>query len=372
MSADTTGTEPPRARGRPRLPGCDVSPSTAPTNATPSATPCGSSSTTRCTRPTAIPTSASPSIRGAGPCFSSGYDLKSSLSEGQPFYTPPGDGSWSRHVADGWSRIWDLAKPVIAQVHGYAMAGGTELMAACDLVYIAEDAQLSYPVVRVVSPPDFQFHVWLVGMRAAMELMLTGDAIDGREAVRIGMANRAFPEADLERETLAMAARVGVDPERPPADQQAHGAPGDGVQGRAHGDARGLRAAGAGQQPRDVEAVLRRRPVGRGQASSPAGLERDAQVLPERDRAVVLVLLAPRLDAVDVPAHEVVPADQVLVAEVHELADASRPRRGTRDRARRCPRRARVSPCRRRGRARGSRAGPWRRVRPRRRAGGSP
>ena len=151
-------------------------------------------------------------IRGAGPCFSSGYDLKSSLSEGQPFYTPPGDGSWSRHVADGWSRIWDLAKPVIAQVHGYAMAGGTELMAACDLVYIAEDAQLSYPVVRVVSPPDFQYHVWLVGMRAAMELMLTGDAVDGREAVRIGMANRAFPEADLERETLAMAARIASIP----------------------------------------------------------------------------------------------------------------------------------------------------------------
>ena len=151
-------------------------------------------------------------IRGAGPCFSSGYDLKSSLSEGQPFYTPPGDGSWSRHVADGWSRIWDLAKPVIAQVHGYAMAGGTELMAACDLVYIADDAQLSYPVVRVVSPPDFQFHVWLVGMRPAMELMLTGDAIDGREAVRIGMANRALPAADLERETLAMAERVASIP----------------------------------------------------------------------------------------------------------------------------------------------------------------
>jgi enoyl-CoA hydratase len=92
------------------------------------------------------------------------------------------------------------------------MAGGTELMAACDLVYIAEDAQLSYPVVRVLSPPDFQFHVWLVGMRPAMELMLTGDPIDGHEAVRIGMANRAFPAADLERETLAMAERVASIP----------------------------------------------------------------------------------------------------------------------------------------------------------------
>ncbi len=66
-------------------------------------------------------------IRGAGPCFSSGYDLKSSLGEHRPFYTPGGDGTWSRHVTDGWSRLWDLAKPVIAQVHGYAMAGGTEL-----------------------------------------------------------------------------------------------------------------------------------------------------------------------------------------------------------------------------------------------------
>ena len=61
----------------------------------------------------------------------------------------------------------------------------------------------------------------------------------------------------------------GVDPERPAADQQAHRAPGDGVQGRAHRDACGLRAAGTGEQPGDVEAVLRRRPVGRGQAGSP-------------------------------------------------------------------------------------------------------
>ncbi len=151
-------------------------------------------------------------IRGAGPCFSSGYDLKSNLSEGRPFYTAGGDGTWSRHVADGWSRLWDLAKPVIAQVHGYAMAGGSELAAACDLVYIADDAQFSYPVVRVLSPPDFQFHPWLVGMRAAMELMLTGDPVVGCEAVRIGLANRAFPEADLERGVLAMATRVASIP----------------------------------------------------------------------------------------------------------------------------------------------------------------
>lgn len=147
-------------------------------------------------------------IRGAGVCFSSGYDLKSDLSQDRPYYTAPGEGQWSRHVTEGWVRIWDLAKPVIAQVHGYAMAGGTELAAACDLVYVADDATFSYPVVRVISPPDFQYHPWLIGMRNAMELILTGDPISGEEAVRMGLANRAFPADELEGNVLAIAERI--------------------------------------------------------------------------------------------------------------------------------------------------------------------
>jgi enoyl-CoA hydratase len=151
-------------------------------------------------------------LRGAGKCFSSGYDLGSDLSADQPFYTAGGDGAWSRHVTQGWTAIWDLAKPVIAQIHGYALAGGSELAAACDLVYVAEDAQIGYPVVRVISPPDMQFHPWLVGMRRAMELMLTGDSIDGIEAAAIGFANRAFPADELERRVLEIAERVAKVP----------------------------------------------------------------------------------------------------------------------------------------------------------------
>lgn len=147
-------------------------------------------------------------IRGAGPCFSSGYDLSSALMEDPPFYSAPGDGQWARQANDTWFSVWDLAKPVIAQIHGYAIAGATELASACDLVYIADDATISYPVVRVLSPPDWQYHTVLLGLRQAMELMLTGDAIDGAEAVRIGFANKSFPADRLESEVLAIASRV--------------------------------------------------------------------------------------------------------------------------------------------------------------------
>ena len=151
-------------------------------------------------------------IRGAGTCFSSGYDL-AGVGE-LPWHTAGNQGQWARHVVDGCFRVWDLAKPVIAQVHGWCLAGGSELAVACDLVYVAEDAQIGYPAVRTMSPPDNHSHVWLMGMRAAMEQMLTGDSIDGNEAIRLGFANRAYPLAELEPAVLAMAERIAkVDPE---------------------------------------------------------------------------------------------------------------------------------------------------------------
>ena len=154
-------------------------------------------------------------IRGAGKAFSAGYDL-TSLSSGEPqtepFYTPGGLAHWPRHVVDGCFWIWDLAKPVIAQVHGYCLAGGSELAQSCDLIYVAEDAQIGYPVVRNISPPDNNFYPWVVGMRKAMHLMLTGDSMSGVEAVRHGFANEAFPAEDLEEKVLHFAKRVASVP----------------------------------------------------------------------------------------------------------------------------------------------------------------
>ena len=151
-------------------------------------------------------------IRGAGTCFSSGYDLSADNRVDQPYHSAAGPGQWSRHVVQGWFGIWDLAKPVIAQVHGYCLAGGTELATACDIVYVADDAQIGYPPVRLMSPPDMQYHPWMMGMRRSMELMLTGDAMSGQEAAEWGFATRSFPRAELDRRTLDFAERAAQVP----------------------------------------------------------------------------------------------------------------------------------------------------------------
>ena len=151
-------------------------------------------------------------VRGAGKCFSAGYELgRGNDGLEMPYYTPGGDGQWPRHVTEGWMSIWDLQKPVIAQVHGYCLAGGSELATGCDLVYVAEDAKIGYPAVRF-GVPDMHFHAWLMGMRAAMEMMLTGDSISGTEAVELGWANRAFPAEKLDDEVLKVAERITLVP----------------------------------------------------------------------------------------------------------------------------------------------------------------
>jgi len=149
---------------------------------------------------------------GAGKAFCAGYDLKSDRFAGQPFHTPMGLSNWPRHVVEGSFRIWDLGKPVIAQVHGYCLAGGMELAQSCDLIYLADDAQVGYPPTRSLSPPDNQFFPWILGMRKAMELMLTGKSMSAQEAVDYGFANALFPAAELEKSVLEVAEVVSRTP----------------------------------------------------------------------------------------------------------------------------------------------------------------
>ena len=151
-------------------------------------------------------------LRGAGKCFSSGHELGDG-NEGQdlPWYTAGGDGQFPRNVTQGWMKIWELGKPVIAQVHGYCLAGGSELATCCDLVFMADDAEMGYPAVRF-GVPDNHFHPWFVGMRKAMYMMLTGDSISGIEAVQRGWANESCPADELEAKVVEVAERIAKVP----------------------------------------------------------------------------------------------------------------------------------------------------------------
>jgi enoyl-CoA hydratase len=151
-------------------------------------------------------------VRGAGPCFSSGYDISADLGVDQPYYTSAVGHQWANHVSTGWLSLWDLAVPVIAQVHGYAMAGGLELVGACDLAYVASDAELSHPVVRVAGLPDFGWFPAELSTRHAMELHLTGRVYTGVEAARIGLVNDAFAPAELDARVLEVARRIAASP----------------------------------------------------------------------------------------------------------------------------------------------------------------
>jgi len=150
-------------------------------------------------------------VRGAGSCFSAGYDLAQPNSDVERPIAKT-DGWWPRHVLNNWFEMWDMSTPIIGQVHGWCLAGGTELATACDLVYVAEDAQIGYPPVLLMSPPDMQWQTWMMGLRRGMEALLTGDAMSGAEAVEFGFANRAHPADELDDAVLAMAERIAKVP----------------------------------------------------------------------------------------------------------------------------------------------------------------
>ncbi len=160
-------------------------------------------------------------LRGSGRAWSAGYDL-SGISKteddrdyvekrsGLPAVGPihPGQGQWPQHLLSGYWQIWECTKPVISQVHGYGLAGGTELATMCDLMFVAEDAIIGYPPVRAMTPVDIIYHPWNMHMKKARELLYTGDSVTGTEAAEIGWANYAFPIAELEARTEAFAERI--------------------------------------------------------------------------------------------------------------------------------------------------------------------
>ena len=142
-------------------------------------------------------------IAGAGRAFCSGYDLSEAA--------PPTAWDWRDVLArdvESTLAVWSCPKPVIAQVHGYALAGGLELAMACDLIVAAEGAQLGEPEIRFGSAPVTLLMPFVIGQKRTRELLLTGDLIPAAEAERIGLVNRVVPAERLAEEADALADRL--------------------------------------------------------------------------------------------------------------------------------------------------------------------
>ena len=146
-------------------------------------------------------------LRGAGRAFCAGYDLTEDADEGELDATHWHD-SLKASVAT-MLEFTDCAKPTIAQVHSYCLAGGTDLMLACDLAVAADDAKFGYVDVRFGSGVVSMFLPWVVGVRAAKEMLFTGeDRIPAEEALRIGLVNRVVPVDELDAATLGLADEI--------------------------------------------------------------------------------------------------------------------------------------------------------------------
>jgi enoyl-CoA hydratase/carnithine racemase len=146
-------------------------------------------------------------LRGAGRAFCSGYDLNEDASGGVR-----DSASWHaelKHSTQQMLAILDHPKPVIASVHSYCLAGGTDLMLACDLTVAADDAYFGYVDIRFGSGVVSMFLPWVIGVRAAKELLFTGeDRVPATEAHRLGLVNRVVPRDELDAATLALAEDV--------------------------------------------------------------------------------------------------------------------------------------------------------------------
>jgi enoyl-CoA hydratase len=174
-------------------------------------------------------------LAGNGPGFCGGYDLVESAEgmgaqAGKPSAAPPGSpvdpgvvarnhdpgGTWdpmvdyammSRNVR-GFMSLFHAGKPVVCRVHGFCVAGGTDMALCSDLLVIAEDAKIGYPPARVWGSPTTALWAHRVGAQRAKRLLFTGDSLSGTEAVEWGLAIEAPPAAQLEERTEILLERI--------------------------------------------------------------------------------------------------------------------------------------------------------------------
>ncbi len=165
-------------------------------------------------------------LKGAGRAFSAGYDLTgaggkvpvSRIESEENDYRKsmsPDDDAWRLERAQRYRMaLFDMHKPSIAQVHGYCLAGGTDVALLCDMIIAADDAVFAFPPARDLGALPNNMWVYNVGPQWAKRLTLTGDSITGAEAAEIGLVLKSVPPDLLEQEVEQLADRLAlIDPD---------------------------------------------------------------------------------------------------------------------------------------------------------------
>ncbi len=144
-------------------------------------------------------------LKGNGRAFSAGFDVSADQT---PKVTPA---DWNGHFSNAWKTfmtIWDMEKPVIAQVQGHCLGGGFDLTMACDLTIAAENAQFGEPEVLFAGTCMFLLLPWLTTMKLCKQILLTGEPISAERALELGLINQMVPLESLEQAVLNLAKKL--------------------------------------------------------------------------------------------------------------------------------------------------------------------
>ncbi|MDH3682485.1 MAG: enoyl-CoA hydratase-related protein [Acidimicrobiia bacterium] len=149
-------------------------------------------------------------VQGAGRAFSAGYDITVGGTGGGGV---TGDRDGLERIMRGWLRIWDLRLAVVAKVHGYCLAGGTQLATICDITFVSDDCRVGTPQLPLGAGYVGSAWTWLVGPKKAKEMFFpTGEMITGAEAADWGLFNRSVPAGDLDTAVADYVAKVARTP----------------------------------------------------------------------------------------------------------------------------------------------------------------
>lgn len=160
-------------------------------------------------------------LSGAGRAFCAGYDMSyyaqatggdgNAVTQSMP-WDPMKDYAFMSRNTERFMSLWRSHKPVVAKVHGFAVAGGSDIALCADLVVMAEDAEIGYMPARVWGCPTTAMWVYRLGAEQAKRMLLTGDKINGAEAQRIGLVCKAVPATELDGECERLAERMATVP----------------------------------------------------------------------------------------------------------------------------------------------------------------